>query len=189
MSTGRREPTGVCRCRTVASFAPPDAVAHTEGVIEVSLDTWASLVVVVAAMTGLYAALRREVRAESTRVRDELRHEMREGFGHVDQRFTAVDQRFEQVDRRFEQVDKRFDQVDKRFEQVDKRFDLVDQRFEQVDNRFDLVDKRLEQVDERFARVDERFVRVEESIVKLDDRVYALAVGLRPILEDAQKPA
>ena len=45
--------------------------------------------------------------------------------------------------------------------------------------RFDVVDK-------RFDAVDHRLDRLETRIEKLDDRAYALAVGLKPLIDEAE---
>ena len=69
----------------------------------------------------------------------------------------------------------------------DARFDQVDARFAQVDARFDQVDARFAQVDARFDQVDARFDRVEARVERLDDRVYALATGMKPLIEQAEQ--
>jgi hypothetical protein len=40
-------------------------------------------------------------------------------------------------------------------------------------------------VDDRFARVDDRFARLEARVATLDDRVYGLAVGMKPLMDEA----
>jgi uncharacterized protein YdcH (DUF465 family) len=68
----------------------------------------------------------------------------------------------------------------------DLRSDLsgLEVRFGQ---RFDQVDARFDQVDARFDQVDARFDRVEARVERLDDRVYALATGMKPLIEQAEQ--
>lgn len=68
---------------------------------------------------------------------------------------------------------------DRRFAEVDRRFDQVDNRFTQVDDRISRLEKR---VDDGFS---ELRTEIKADIHRLDDRVYALAAGLKPTLEQA----
>lgn len=69
----------------------------------------------------------------------------------------------------------------------DRRFDQVDDRFSRMDDRFDRMDDRFDRMDDRFDRMDERFNRLEDRVQGLDDRVFALATGMKPLIDQAQQ--
>lgn len=52
--------------------------------------------------------------------------------------------------------------------------------------RIDRVDERIGRVDDRIDRVEQRIDRLDERIGRLDDRVYGLAVGLKPLVDEAR---
>jgi hypothetical protein len=57
-----------------------------------------------------------------------------------------------------------------------------------ADLRKEIVDSRTE-VKADIGRLDDRVARLDDRVSRLDDRVYALAVGLRPELEERAKGA
>jgi len=90
---------------------------------------------------------------------DQLRAEMRAGFGQVDARFGQVDARFGQVDARFDRMDTRFDRMATRFDRMDARFDTMDTRFDRMDARFDTMDARFSRLERKFDQVIDRLDR------------------------------
>lgn len=113
-----------------------------------TLETWASLVVVVGAMATGYVAMRRDLRRELSREIGGLRTDVETGFARADERHDAMSAR--------------------------------------VDEKFDARDEKL---DAMLAEMRAGFARQAEGIARLDDRVYALAAGLRPLVEQAEKSA
>ncbi len=83
---------------------------------------------------------------------DQLRAEMRAGFGQVDARFGQVDARFDRMDARFDTMDTRFDRMDARFDTMDTRFDRMDARFDTMDARFSRLERKFDQVIDRLDR-------------------------------------
>ncbi|KRA31193.1 MULTISPECIES: hypothetical protein [unclassified Nocardioides] len=138
--------------------------------IGLDLDTWISLAVLVTALTGFHVALRRELHTEISGLRGEmggLRTEVRDEMGGL-----RTEVRDEMGGLRTEVRD----------EMGGLRTELRDE----------MGGLRTELRDEMGGlRGEMAVLRVElkADINRLDERVYALASGMRPLLEKADRPA
>jgi archaellum component FlaC len=101
----------------------------------------------------------------------ELRVEVSQGFGAVNERLAGVNERLAGVDERLVGVDERLVGVDERLVGVDER--LVG------------VDERLAGVDRRFVSVDEQFAALRQEVRQGDaDTRSRLSVQIESLRDD-----
>ena len=83
------------------------------------------------------------------RLSDELRAEMRAGFGAVTARLGSHDRRFTSIDKQFDSIDRRFTSIDQRLDGIDHRLDRLERKLDQF---IDVQSKTNELVERRLTR-------------------------------------
>ena len=151
---------------------PSDALAYKLDALSASVDTRfaklaASLDQRFDAVDGGLIEQRQYTAFAFEGLRTELRAEMREGFGAVNERLDGHDSQFSGIGRRLDSIDGRFDRIDGRFDRIDGRFDRIDDPFDRIDDRF-------ARIDDQFARIDDRFVSIDDQFASIDDRFNRL---------------
>jgi hypothetical protein len=74
------------------------------------------------------------------------------------------------------------DQFDGLEGRLDGRIDGLGGRIDGLGGRIDGLDGRVDGLE---ARIEDRFTRLENRLGTLDDRIYGLAVGLKPVIDEA----
>lgn len=73
---------------------------------------------------------------------------------------------------------------------IDASIDRLDEKFSgRIEKLDEKLTGRIEKLDEKLSgRIDRLDEKLSGRIEKLDDRVYALGVGLKPLLDEARQP-
>ena len=118
-----------------------------------------------------------------------LREEMLNRFGRVDQRFDGVDQRFDRMDARLDRMDARLDGMDARLDGMDTRLDRIDQRLDGIDTRLDKIDQRLDSIDARFDKIDQRLDSMSTRFDRMDTRFDHMDQQFAEVLRRLPEPS